>query len=115
MITVHDDIEFTIVIDTEDSLKSFRKLIQRGANLWPDAPYEIKEAADLITNGYILQDYKTQTKSPGDRPRFNFAHLCSCGWTTTIQSTIVPVRVRCSNPKGCKNHDIYKGYYHEYL
>lgn len=38
----------------------FKQLIQRGANLWPDAPAEIKEFADLITNGEILQDYKSQ-------------------------------------------------------
>ena len=47
----------------EESLGSFKKLIQRGANLWPDAPASIKEFADVITNGRILQDYKSQDSS----------------------------------------------------
>ena len=40
----------------------FKNLIQRGANLWPDAPPEIKEFADLVTNGRVLQDYHAQNK-----------------------------------------------------
>lgn len=40
----------------------FAELIQRGANLWPDAPPEIKEFADLVTNGRVLQDYYAQNK-----------------------------------------------------
>lgn len=51
------------VIITPESWKSFQQLIQRGANLWPDAPPEIKEFADLVTNGEVLQDYKSQDTS----------------------------------------------------
>lgn len=40
-----------------ESLQMFQQLIHRGANLWPDAPAEIKEFADVITNGYAMQDY----------------------------------------------------------
>ena len=40
--------------------KHFQELIQRGANLWPDAPPEIKEFADLVTNGTVMQDYYRQ-------------------------------------------------------
>lgn len=35
----------------------FAELIQRGANLWPDAPGYIKEFADIITNGAVIQEY----------------------------------------------------------
>lgn len=42
--------------------KDFQKLIQRGANLWPDAPPGIKELADLVTNGQVLQNYWEQNK-----------------------------------------------------
>ena len=49
-----------ITIDFVDDWKSFQELIQRGANLWVDAPPEIKEFADLVTNGKILQDYHSQ-------------------------------------------------------
>jgi hypothetical protein len=47
----------------EDSMIAFKELIQRGANLWPDAPPEIKSFADLITNGEVLQDYALQDTS----------------------------------------------------
>jgi hypothetical protein len=52
-----------IIIDSAQSIARFKELVQRGANLWPDAPAEIKEAADLITNGTILQDYRGQDTS----------------------------------------------------
>jgi hypothetical protein len=53
----------TIVIDSPQSIARFKELVQRGANLWPDAPAEIKETADLITSGQILQDYRGQDTS----------------------------------------------------
>lgn len=40
--------------------KEFKELVQRGTNLWPDASPDIKEFADLVTNGRILQDYRAQ-------------------------------------------------------
>ena len=39
----------------------FKELVQRGTNLWPDAPPAAKEFADLITSGIVLQDYSTQS------------------------------------------------------
>ena len=39
---------------------AFKELIQRGANLWPDAPWQIKELADLITSGQVMQNYQKQ-------------------------------------------------------
>lgn len=38
-------------------LDDFRQLVQRGTNLWPDAPAHIKHFADIITNGKPMQDY----------------------------------------------------------
>lgn len=60
MIHTVNNTSFTSVLVTKESQESFKELIQRGANLWPDAPAEIKEFADLITNGQILQDYRSQ-------------------------------------------------------
>lgn len=57
------DIAFNIVIDTQDSMNAFKKLVQRATNLWPDATPEIKEFADLITVGTVQQDYKAQDTS----------------------------------------------------
>lgn len=45
-------------------LAAFKELIQRGTNLWPDAPPEIKAMADLVLNdGVIQQDYHAQDTS----------------------------------------------------
>lgn len=52
-----------IIIDQSEDLDSFKKLIQRGANLWPDAPASIKGFADIITVGHIQQDYSAQDTS----------------------------------------------------
>lgn len=65
MITVNTIAEdgFVVIVDS-DSIERFRDLIQRGVNLFPDAHPEIKEFADVITNGHILQDYYGQDTSP---------------------------------------------------
>lgn len=55
---VTEDKTFVIVVPPL-SAEAFQELIQRGANLWPDAPPEIKALADLITNGRIMQDYSS--------------------------------------------------------
>lgn len=49
-----------VVIVPPGSRKQFKELVQRGTNLWPDASPEIKEFADLVTNGKVLQDYRAQ-------------------------------------------------------
>lgn len=51
---------YVILVDTPESVKIFQQLIQRGAATWADAPPEIKEFADLITSGRVLQDYHSQ-------------------------------------------------------
>jgi hypothetical protein len=40
-----------------DSVKVFQELVFRATNLWPDAPAEIKEFADIITCGQPMQNY----------------------------------------------------------
>lgn len=44
----------------DENWKSFQELVQRGSNLWPDAPPEIKEFADMVTSGMVMQDYYRQ-------------------------------------------------------
>jgi hypothetical protein len=39
-----------IMIDGSESVDSFKELVQRATNLWPDAPPEVKEFADEVTN-----------------------------------------------------------------
>lgn len=51
-----------IIAVSDDSLSNFKELVFRATNLWPDAPPEIKEFADMFTHGRILQDYKSQAK-----------------------------------------------------
>jgi len=66
MIVVHnsyDNKSQVITISNHRSILYFKELVQRATNLWPDAPPEIKEFADIITNGAILQDYKSQDTS----------------------------------------------------
>ena len=47
-----------IFIDNEEDYIHFQELIQRGSNLWPDAPACVKQIADLVTSGRIMQSYK---------------------------------------------------------
>lgn len=49
-------------VNTKD-VAAFKELIHRGANLWPDAPPAIKQLADLLSHGKILQDYQHQDTS----------------------------------------------------
>ena len=70
MITVHKitgevgTLGVSIVIDTAEDVEAFKKLVFRGANLWPDAPAEIKRFSDKLEQGEVLQDYSTQDTSP---------------------------------------------------
>jgi hypothetical protein len=57
VLVINDNFGLFVHVPPELSQR-FSELIFRGANLWPDAPPEIKEAADLICNGKIMQDYK---------------------------------------------------------
>ena len=69
MITLHrivgdiGTVGFSIIVDDAEDMKSFQALVQRGANLWPDAPPSIKAFADEVTSGKVLQDYSKQDTS----------------------------------------------------
>lgn len=69
MITLHrivgdiGTVGFSIIVDDAEDMRSFQTLIQRGANLWPDAPPSIKAFADEVTSGKVLQDYSKQDTS----------------------------------------------------
>lgn len=39
-------------------IAAVKELLQRGANLWPDAMPEVKGLADLVTNGKLMQEYE---------------------------------------------------------
>lgn len=39
-------------------IAAVKELMQRGANLWPDAMPEVKGLADLVTNGKLMQEYE---------------------------------------------------------
>lgn len=49
-----------IVVDTEQSVSRIKEVFQRATMLWPEAHAEIKEAADILHSGQILQDYRSQ-------------------------------------------------------
>lgn len=47
----------TIEVTGSEDWEHFQELVQRGSNLWPDAPPQIKRIADLVTSGKVMQDY----------------------------------------------------------
>lgn len=50
--------ELTITVYGSPGLiEAVKELLQRGANLWPDAMPEVKGLADLVTNGRLMQAY----------------------------------------------------------
>lgn len=49
-----------VVIVPMQLREQFNALVQRGANMWPDASPDIKEFADLVTSNQVMQDYNTQ-------------------------------------------------------
>lgn len=53
-----------IVIDTPESFDRFKELVRRATNVWDFAHPEIKEFADLIDHGKVLQDYYAQAGMP---------------------------------------------------
>lgn len=52
-----------IIVVDKNSAEAFKELVHRGTNLWPDAPPEVKEFSDIITNGHVLQNYWAQDTS----------------------------------------------------
>jgi hypothetical protein len=48
----------TLVV-SESSLRNFQRLVERATNTWDDAPVEIKELADMMHAGCVLQKHPT--------------------------------------------------------
>ncbi len=44
----------------EQDIAAFKELVRRGSNLAPNLPASMKELADLVAHGRLLQDYKLQ-------------------------------------------------------
>lgn len=127
MISVHNLDEVIIVIVTDDNnydattIRSFKELVQRGANLWPDAPADIKEFADLITDGTIKQDYRGQDTSASSKEKnkrkyriakiVEIVHrdailiMCSCGVSEEL-----PEETATYQCKNCKTYHTIKDY-----
>lgn len=85
-----ETIAMCVVIDNPESMANFITLVQRATNLWPDAPPEVKEFADLVTNGKVMQKYGkpkggTIVSRVTDEPRGLHHYKCSCGTTNTVE------------------------------
>lgn len=61
-ITRQDYQDATSIVIPDTLWKDFQQLIQRGAQTWADGPPAMKELADLVTNGQVLQNYWDQNK-----------------------------------------------------
>ena len=63
---IQDTPSITLMIDGKDDCEFFKELVQRGANLWDQAPASMKTLADLVTSGKEMQAYEritTQNKN----------------------------------------------------
>jgi len=60
---VRNEDEDLIIWATKTHVDAIKQMVHRAVNLWPDAPPEIKELADLITVGHIQQNYHVQDTS----------------------------------------------------
>lgn len=67
-IEILDDLETNGYIQLtihESIIESFKEMVARGLNVWPDAPAELKEFHDMLFHGYPLQDYYAQSQMRG--------------------------------------------------
>lgn len=46
-----------ISLSSEESISAFKEAIRRATNCWPDAHPEMKELADMLEHGKVLQNY----------------------------------------------------------
>lgn len=56
----------------EEHVKEFKTLINRAMNTWDEASPEMKEFADLVIHGKILQDYRSQDSSKRNAETMTF-------------------------------------------
>lgn len=99
--------DLIIAVSGEFSVSKFKELVQRATNLWPDAPPEIKQFADQVTNGdwmtgAALQDYRRQDTSPGkDTEKFVRkavkCNLCDSDNLVDVHITDIKAEFKCSH------------------
>lgn len=118
-----------IIVVDEESMPAFKELVQRGANLWPDASPEIKKFADELIEGKPQQDYdQLEYYKVNPAKRYRHYHQCSCGYVSIISTiSIEPpdypitchnehITVQLLNEEGqpyekvvpCKRTEVYK-------
>lgn len=51
-----------VIFIPKEHAEAFKQLVNRAMNCWDRAPAELKEFADMVTEGKILQDYSSQEK-----------------------------------------------------
>lgn len=99
-----------------EHMPAFKELLQRGANLWPDAPPEIKAFVDTFIEGKPMQNYQQLEYYKKARPRFRHYHRCSCGYVNIVNSydsTPPQYSITCNNeeiPIPMKNPDTGEAY-----
>lgn len=52
----------TVRIVGDEDIALFQRLVNRALGTWDNAPAQIKEFGDMVTEGKILQDYQSQAK-----------------------------------------------------
>jgi hypothetical protein len=71
----------------DENWKMFQELVHRAANLWPDAPAEIKRFADEVTIGHVQQEYQ-------DLMRPHWVHYHKCPRCTQVS----PIETNSQTP-----------------
>lgn len=52
----------TVRIVGDEDIALFQRLVNRALGTWDNAPAQIKEFGDIVTEGKILQDYQGGNK-----------------------------------------------------
>jgi len=52
----------TVRIVGDEDIALFQRLVNRALGTWDNAPAQIKEFGDMVTEGKILQDYQAHAK-----------------------------------------------------
>lgn len=61
--------QLRIEVDQE-SIKSFRQLVDRALNCWDNAPKELKDFGDMLTHGDVTQDHEYKKMNTIQNPEY---------------------------------------------
>lgn len=50
-----------------ESIRTFKWMLDRALNCWPDAHPDLKELGDMLTHGRITQDHQHQSTYKGPK------------------------------------------------